>query len=187
MKRRKTKTATVGPLKMGHRHPVSVQTMTKAFTTNVAACMRQIRKLEAAGCDVVRIAVPTKADTEAFAKIVAQTSMPVVADIHFSASRAIEAIEAGAAKIRLNPGNVKKKEDIKRIIDCAKAHKIAIRVGVNEASIRDLKADVPPAKRTALMLKELRSYVPDAVPDAASQSPSGSPTQPGVAAQGGAE
>jgi (E)-4-hydroxy-3-methylbut-2-enyl-diphosphate synthase len=159
MKRRKTKTATVGPLKMGHRHPVSVQTMTKAFTTNVAACMRQIRKLEAAGCDVVRIAVPTKADTEAFAKIVAQTSMPVVADIHFSASRAIEAIEAGAAKIRLNPGNVKKKEDIKRIIDCANAHKIAIRVGVNEASIRDLKADVPPAKRTTLMLKELRSYV----------------------------
>jgi (E)-4-hydroxy-3-methylbut-2-enyl-diphosphate synthase len=108
---------------------------------------------------MVRIAVPTKADTEAFAKIVAKSPMPVVADVHFSAARAIEAIEGGAAKIRLNPGNVKDKKDIRRIIDCAKRHNIAIRVGVNEASIRDLKADVPAAKRTALMLKELRSYV----------------------------
>ena len=159
MKRRETKTVTVGNLKLGHRYPVAVQTMTKVFTTDVAACLRQIRKLEAAGCDMVRIAVPTKADTEAFAKIVAKTTMPVVADVHFSAARAIEAIEAGAAKIRLNPGNVKDKNDIKRIIDCAKAHTIAIRVGVNEASIRDLKADVPAAKRTVLMLKELKGYV----------------------------
>jgi (E)-4-hydroxy-3-methylbut-2-enyl-diphosphate synthase len=133
--------------------------MTKVFTTDVAACLRQIRKLEKAGCGMVRIAVPTKADTEAFTKIVAKSPMPVVADVHFSAARAIEAIEGGAAKIRLNPGNVKDKKDIRRIIECAKAHMIAIRVGVNEASIRDLKADVPASKRTALMLKELRSYV----------------------------
>jgi len=159
MKRRKTKTVTVGTLKLGHRNPVVVQTMTKVFTTDVAACLRQIRKLEQAGCGMVRIAVPTKADTEAFAKIVAKSPMPVVADVHFSAARAIEAIEAGAAKIRLNPGNVKDKKDIRRIIDCAKQHKIAIRAGVNEASIRDLKADVPAAKRTALMLKELKGYV----------------------------
>ena len=136
-----------------------VQTMTKVFTTDVNACVRQIRQLERAGCGMVRIAVPTKADTQAFTKIVAKVNMPVVADVHFSAARAIEAIEGGAAKIRLNPGNVKDKKDIRRIIDCAKAHKIAIRVGVNEASIRDLKKDVPAAKRTALMLKELKSYV----------------------------
>jgi (E)-4-hydroxy-3-methylbut-2-enyl-diphosphate synthase len=159
IKRRKTKTVTVGPLKLGHRHPVVVQTMTKVFTTDVSACLRQINKLEKAGCGMVRIAVPTKADTEAFAKIVAKSPMPVVADVHFSAARAIEAIEAGAAKIRLNPGNVKVKKDIRRIIDSAKQHKIAIRVGVNEASIRDLKADVPAARRTALMLKEMRVYV----------------------------
>ena len=157
--RRKTKTVSVGSLRLGHRHPVVVQTMTKVFTTDVAACLRQIRKLEKAGCGMVRIAVPTKADTEAFAKIVAKSPMPVVADVHFSAARAIEAIEGGAAKIRLNPGNVKDKKDIRRIIECAKAHTIAIRVGINEASIRDLKADVPASKRTALMLKELRSYV----------------------------
>jgi (E)-4-hydroxy-3-methylbut-2-enyl-diphosphate synthase len=155
--RRKTKTVSVGSLRLGHRHPVVVQTMTKVFTTDVAACLRQIRKLEKAGCGMVRIAVPTKADTEAFAKIVAKSPMPVVADVHFSAARAIEAIEGGAAKIRLNPGNVKDKKDIRRIIECAKAHTIAIRVGINEASIRDLKADVPASKRTALMLKELRS------------------------------
>ena len=159
LKRRKTKTATVGPLKLGHQYPVAVQTMTKVFTTDVAACLRQIRQLEKVGCDLVRIAVPTKADTEALAKIIAKSPIPVIADIHFSAARAIEAIEAGAVKIRLNPGNVKDKDDIRRIIDCAKAHKIAIRVGVNEASIRDLKSDVAVSQRTALMLKEMRSYV----------------------------
>ncbi len=159
IKRQKTKTVSIGPLKLGSRHPIAVQTMTKVFTTDVSACLRQIRKLEKAGCNMVRIAVPTKADTEAFVKIVAKSPMPVVADVHFSATRAIEAIEAGAAKIRLNPGNIKDKKDIFRIIDCAKSHKIAIRVGVNEASIRDLKSDVAPAKRTTLMLKEMRSFV----------------------------
>ncbi len=159
IKRRKTKTVSIGPLRLGSRHPIAVQTMSKVFTTDVNACLRQIRKLEKAGCNMVRIAVPTKADTEAFVKIVAKSPMPVVADVHFSAARAIEAIEAGAAKIRLNPGNIKDKKDIFRIIDCAKSHKIAIRVGVNEASIRDLKSDVAPAKRTTLMLKEMRSFV----------------------------
>jgi len=159
MKRHKTKTVTVGPVKLGSRHPIVVQTMTKVFTTDVNACVRQIKELAAAGCGLVRIAVPTKADTEALAKIIDKVDMPIIADIHFSPARAIEAIEAGAVKIRLNPGNIKNKADIDRIIDCAKAHKIAIRVGVNEASIRDLKSDVPPAKRTALMLRELRSYV----------------------------
>jgi len=80
--------------------------------------------------------------------------------VHFSPDRAIEAIEAGAAKIRLNPGNIKNRKDILRIIDAAKTHKTAIRIGVNEASIRDLKAEpVPAAKRTALMLKEMKGYV----------------------------
>ena len=159
LKRRKTKTATVGPVKLGHQHPIAVQTMTKVFTTDVAACLRQIRQLDKVGCDLVRIAVPTQADTEALAKIIAKSPIPVIADIHFSAARAIKAIEAGAVKIRLNPGNIKDKNDIRRIIDSAKQHKIAIRVGVNEASIRDLKSDVAPAQRTALMLKEMRSYV----------------------------
>jgi (E)-4-hydroxy-3-methylbut-2-enyl-diphosphate synthase len=159
IKRRKTKIVTVGPVKLGHRYPVIVQTMTKVFTTDVAACLRQIRQLHKCSCRLVRIAVPSKADTMALAKIIEKSPLPVIADVHFSTARAIEAIEAGAVKIRLNPGNIKNKKDIRRIIDCAKQHRIAIRVGVNEASIRDLKADVPPARRTALMLKEMRSYV----------------------------
>ena len=144
---------------MGSRHRILIQSMTKVWTTDVAACVKQINKLAEAGCDLVRIAVPTKADTEAFAKIVDKVDMPLIADIHFSADRAIEAIEAGAVKIRLNPGNIKNKSDVQRVIDAAKAHGTAIRAGVNEASIRDLKADVPSSKRVSLMLGEMKKYV----------------------------
>jgi (E)-4-hydroxy-3-methylbut-2-enyl-diphosphate synthase len=134
--------------------------MTKIATTDISRCVNQINQLVRAGCKLVRIAVPTRADTAAFAKIVRKVSVPLIADIHFSTERAVEAIEAGAAKIRLNPGNIKNRQNIFRIIDAAKMHKTAIRIGVNEASIRDLKAkDVPPQKRTALMLKEMKRYV----------------------------
>jgi (E)-4-hydroxy-3-methylbut-2-enyl-diphosphate synthase len=133
--------------------------MTKTDTTDIDGCLKQIRRLAAAGAGLVRIAVPTRADTEAFGKIAAKSSVPLVADIHFSPARAIEAIEAGAAKIRLNPGNIKNKQDIKRIIDCAKQHRIAIRIGVNEASIRDLKHDIKTDRRVALMLREITEYV----------------------------
>jgi (E)-4-hydroxy-3-methylbut-2-enyl-diphosphate synthase len=134
--------------------------MTKVPTVDIARCIKQINQLVQAGCRLVRIAVPTRADTAAFAKIVQKVSVPLIADVHFSPSRAIEAIEAGAAKVRLNPGNIKERKSIERIIDAAKMHHTAIRIGVNEASIRDLKKqDVPPAKRTALMLKEMKKYV----------------------------
>ncbi len=160
IKRNKTKTTTAASVKIGSAHPVVIQSMTKTATADVAATLRQVRKLAEAGCGLVRIAVPTRADTEAFAKIVQKSPVPLVADIHFSPERAIEAIEAGAAKIRLNPGNIKNRQDIYRILDCAKAHRIAIRIGVNEASIRDLKtSDVKTDRRVALMLKEMKSYV----------------------------
>jgi (E)-4-hydroxy-3-methylbut-2-enyl-diphosphate synthase len=101
-----------------------------------------------------------QADTAAFAKIVQRVNVPLIADVHFSPARAIEAIEAGAAKVRLNPGNIKNQKDILRIIDAAKMHKTAVRIGVNEASIRDLKKqDVPSEKRTSLMLNEMKKYV----------------------------
>ena len=160
IKRRKTKTIKAGPVKIGSSAPIVIQSMTKVPTIDIARCLKQINQLAHAGCRLVRIAVPTRADTAAFAKIVQKVSIPLIADIHFSANRAIEAIEAGAAKIRLNPGNIKNRESIHRIIDAAKMHKTAIRIGVNEASIRDLKTqDVPPQKRAALMLKEMKRYV----------------------------
>ena len=159
-KRRKTKTVKVGRVIIGSSAPIVIQSMTKVPTVDIARCVRQINQLVQAGCQLVRIAVPTRADTAAFAKIVQKVSVPLIADVHFSPSRAIEAIEAGAAKVRLNPGNIKNRRDILRIIDAAKMHKTAIRIGVNEASIRDLKKqDVPPPKRTALMLKEMKKYV----------------------------
>ena len=160
IRRRKTKTINVGPVRIGSAVPIVIQSMTKVHTTDVARCVRQINQLIQAGCRLVRIAVPTRADTAAFAKIVQKVTVPLIADIHFSPDRAIEAIEAGAAKIRLNPGNIKNRESIYRIIDAAKMHKTAIRIGVNEASIRDLKKpDVPIEKRTALMLAEMKKYV----------------------------
>ena len=160
IKRKKTRTVKVGAVKIGSAAGVVIQSMTKVPTVNVGQCVRQVNKLVEAGCQLVRIAVPTKADTAAFAKIVQQVSVPLIADFHFSPDRAIEAIEAGAAKIRLNPGNIKRSSDIYRIIDAAKMHKTAIRAGVNEASIRDMKAgDMPLAKRVALMLGEMKKYV----------------------------
>jgi (E)-4-hydroxy-3-methylbut-2-enyl-diphosphate synthase len=160
IKRKKTRAINVGPVKIGDSGSIVIQSMTKVPTVNIGRCVKQINQLIAEGCGLVRIAVPTKADTEAFAKIVQKVTIPLIADIHFSPERAIEAIEAGAAKIRLNPGNIKNRESILRIIDAAKMHKTAIRIGVNEASIRNPKAeDVPPQKRTALMLKEMKRYV----------------------------
>ncbi len=160
IKRRKTKTVKVGAVKIGSSAPVVIQSMTKVPTTDIARCVRQVNQLVQAGCGLVRIAVPRRADTAAFAQIVQKVNVPLIADVHFSPNRAIEAIEAGAAKIRLNPGNIKKRKDILRIIDAAKMHRVAIRVGVNEASIRDLKGrPVPTGKRTALMLQEMKKYI----------------------------
>ena len=160
VKRRKTKKVRVAQVIIGSSAPVVIQSMTKVPTVDIGRCVRQINQLVQAGCRLVRIAVPTRADTTAFAKIVRKVNVPLIADVHFSPERAIEAIEAGAAKVRLNPGNIKNRESILRIIDAAKMHKTAIRIGVNEASIRDLKKqDVPLRKRTALMLKEMKKYV----------------------------
>jgi (E)-4-hydroxy-3-methylbut-2-enyl-diphosphate synthase len=160
IKRRKTKTVNVASVKIGSSAPVVIQSMTKVPTVDIASCLTQISQLVRAGCRLVRIAVPTRADTAAFAKIVQKASVPLIADVHFSPDRVIEAIEAGAAKVRLNPGNIRNRKDILRIIDAAKMHKTAIRVGVNEASIRDLRRqDVPIPKRTALILREIKRYV----------------------------
>ena len=159
LKRRKTITVKAGPVGIGSSSPVVIQSMTKVLTTDVDRCIEQINRLVHAGCRLVRLAVPTGADTAAFAKIVKKVNVPLIADVHFSPDRAIEAIEAGAAKIRLNPGNIKNRKDILRIIDAAKMHKVAIRIGVNEASIRDLRHDVPAEKRVALMLNEMKKYV----------------------------
>jgi (E)-4-hydroxy-3-methylbut-2-enyl-diphosphate synthase len=165
IKRRKTKTVKVGSVKIGSSAPVVIQSMTKVQTTDIARCVRQVNQLVRAGCRLVRIAVPRRADTAAFAKIVEKVNIPLIADVHFSPARAIEAIEAGAAKIRLNPGNIKNRKDILQIIDAAKMHKAAIRVGVNEASIDSRKSlqstrrELGFEHRVSKMLWEMKKYI----------------------------
>jgi (E)-4-hydroxy-3-methylbut-2-enyl-diphosphate synthase len=115
--------------------PVSVQTMTAGYTHDVEKCVAEIHKLHAAGAHIVRVAVPERKDTEALAEILNQTSVPIVADVHFHFKRALEAVEAGVHKIRLNPGNISDREQVNAVIDACKARGIPIRVGVNEGSI----------------------------------------------------
>ncbi|MEX2218707.1 MAG: flavodoxin-dependent (E)-4-hydroxy-3-methylbut-2-enyl-diphosphate synthase [Phycisphaerales bacterium] len=115
--------------------PVSVQTMTAGYTHDIDACVAEINRYKAAGADLVRLAVPEKKDTEALKEILRQTSVPIVADVHFHFQRALEAVEAGVHKIRLNPGNIQDRDQVNAVIDACKAARIPIRVGVNEGSI----------------------------------------------------
>jgi (E)-4-hydroxy-3-methylbut-2-enyl-diphosphate synthase len=124
-----------GFVTIGGDAPVSVQTMTAGYTYEVDRCVAEIHKLAAAGADIVRVAVPEKKDTEALRHILPQVSVPVVADVHFHFQRAMESIEAGVHKIRLNPGNISDKQQVLKVIDACKERNLPIRIGVNEGSI----------------------------------------------------
>ena len=119
--------------------PVAVQTMTAGYTHDIDGCVAEINKLAAAGADIVRVAVPERKDTEALKEILKQTSVPIVADVHFHYKRALEAVEAGVHKIRLNPGNISDREQVNSVIDACKERQLPIRVGVNEGSIIERK------------------------------------------------
>jgi (E)-4-hydroxy-3-methylbut-2-enyl-diphosphate synthase len=113
--------------------------MTSGYTHEIDKCVAEIHKLAAAGADVVRLAVPEKKDTEALRHILPQVSVPIVADVHFHFQRALEAVEAGVHKIRLNPGNINERAQVEKVIDACKERKLPIRVGVNEGSIIERK------------------------------------------------
>jgi len=119
--------------------PVSVQTMTAGYTYDIDKCVAEINKLAAAGADIVRVAVPERKDTEALREIINQVRVPIVADVHFHYQRALEAIEAGVHKIRLNPGNISDRDQVNSVIDACKERGLPIRVGVNEGSIIERK------------------------------------------------
>lgn len=142
--RRKTRKVLVGDeahgfVGIGGDAPVSVQSMTAGYTFEIDKCVAEIQKLAAAGADLVRVAVPEKKDTAALREILPQVTVPVVADVHFHFQRALEAIEAGVHKIRLNPGNISDRAQVKDVIQACKAKRIPIRVGVNEGSIVERK------------------------------------------------
>ena len=114
---------------------IAVQSMTTKKTSDVDASVAQILSLEQAGCDIARVAVADEGDARALKKITARVHIPVVADVHFSAKLAILAVENGADKLRINPGNIGAEEEIGRVADCVKAHRIPVRVGSNTGSI----------------------------------------------------
>ena len=133
--REHTKTVKIGDRVIGGGNPVLIQSMTNTKTEDVKATVEQIQALTAAGCDIIRCAVPTMEAAKALAEIKKQITIPLVADIHFDYRLAIAAMENGADKIRINPGNIGSRERVKAVVDTAKERRIPIRVGVNSGSL----------------------------------------------------
>lgn len=135
MYREHTKAVRIGDRTIGGGHPIAVQSMTNTFTENVDATVRQILALEKAGCEIVRCTVPTIEAAKALRLIRNQIHIPLVADIHFDYRMAIAAIENGADKIRINPGNIGGREKVQAVVEAARDRNIPIRVGVNSGSL----------------------------------------------------
>ena len=135
IRRRKTRQIDVGKVRIGSENPITVQSMTNTLTADAEATIKQIKELENAGADLVRVSCPDVSSTIALKKIIEEANVPIIADIHFHYERAIEAAEVGAACLRINPGNIGKKERVERVISAAKANDCSIRIGVNAGSL----------------------------------------------------
>ena len=133
--RRKSRQIMVGNVPVGGDAPISVQTMTNTLTTDVAGTIAQVQAAADAGADVVRISVPDEASSKALREIVREVTVPIVADIHFHYKRGIEAAEAGAACLRINPGNIGDEKRVREVIKAARDHNCSIRIGVNAGSL----------------------------------------------------
>ena len=133
--RRKSRQIMVGSVPVGGDAPITVQTMTNTPTEDAAATIDQIRRCEEAGADIIRVSCPTVEATSALRQIVREASVPIVADIHFHYKRALEAADAGAACLRINPGNIGSEERVREVIAAARANGCAIRIGVNAGSL----------------------------------------------------
>ncbi len=135
MYRDNTKQIKIGNRVIGGGNPVLIQSMTNTKTQDVKATVEQIKRLEAAGCEIIRCAVPDEEAAAALKEIKKEISIPLVADIHFDYRLAIKAMENGADKIRINPGNIGGSEKVRAVVDVAKERNIPIRVGVNSGSV----------------------------------------------------
>ena len=133
--RRKCRQVMVGNVPVGGDAPISVQSMTNTLTSDAAATIKQVRALEEAGADMVRVSCPDEASTQALGEIVRAAQVPIIADIHFHYKRAIEAAEAGAACLRINPGNIGSAERVREVVQAAKDHGCSMRIGVNAGSL----------------------------------------------------
>ncbi|MEG2441161.1 MAG: flavodoxin-dependent (E)-4-hydroxy-3-methylbut-2-enyl-diphosphate synthase [Acetivibrio sp.] len=135
MYRENTKVISIGEKKIGGGNPILIQSMTNTKTEDIKSTVKQILALEKAGCDIIRCAVPTMEAAEAFREIKKQIHIPLVGDIHFDYKLAIKAMENGADKIRINPGNIGSKDRLKAVVEEAKSRSIPIRIGVNSGSL----------------------------------------------------
>ena len=135
MLRNKTKEVRIGNVVIGGEHPIAIQSMTNTRTEDVEATVAQILRLEAAGCEIVRCTVPTQEAADALREIKKQIHIPLVADIHFDYKMVIAAIENGADKIRINPGNIGSEERVRAVVEKAKEYNVPIRIGVNSGSL----------------------------------------------------
>ncbi len=135
IKRRKAKEVKIGKVKIGGNNPIAIQSMTKVPTKDYRGVIAQVKALETAGCDIARVAIRDEEDARAISRIKSAITIPLVADIHFNWKLAVSAISAGADKIRLNPGNIYKREELKEVIAAAKDRSLPIRVGLNSGSI----------------------------------------------------
>ena len=137
MERRKTRAVRVGNLQIGGGAPISVQSMTKCDTRNVPEVLAQIRALEEAGCDIVRVAAPTMEAAECFKEIRRGCNIPLVADVHFDYRIALKVLEAGIDKLRINPGNIGARWKVEEVVKACKDRGVPIRIGVNAGSLED--------------------------------------------------
>ena len=135
IERKITKEIKVGNVSVGGQSPISVQSMTNTLTTDIKSTINQIRSLEDAGADIVRVSCPDEDSTKALKNIVKEVSVPIVADIHFHYKRAIEAAKMGASCLRINPGNIGSNQRVKDIVKAAKDKNCSIRIGVNAGSL----------------------------------------------------
>jgi (E)-4-hydroxy-3-methylbut-2-enyl-diphosphate synthase len=133
--RKKTRQIKVGDVAIGGLAPIAVQSMTNTHTQDIPATVSQIKQLEAAGCEIVRVAVPDQEAASAISRIKAKIRIPLIADIHFDYRLAIASTRAGADGLRINPGNIGSEKKVKAVVDCAKKYKIPIRIGVNAGSL----------------------------------------------------
>ncbi|MBQ8632319.1 MAG: flavodoxin-dependent (E)-4-hydroxy-3-methylbut-2-enyl-diphosphate synthase, partial [Lachnospiraceae bacterium] len=133
--RKISKEVRIGNVWIGGSHPIAIQSMTNTKTEDVEATVKQILALEAAGCEIIRCAAPTMEAAQAFKEIKNHIHIPLVADIHFDYRLAIAAMENGADKVRINPGNIGSAEKIKAVVDVARERNIPLRVGVNSGSL----------------------------------------------------
>jgi len=157
IKRKKTRQIMVGNVKVGGAAPIAVQSMTNTFTHDIAATISQIKRLEKAGCEIARVAVPDQEAAAAISSIKQKISIPIIADIHFDYRLAISSVRAGADGLRLNPGNIGSIKKIEAVVDCAKSYNIPIRIGVNSGSLeKDILKKYNAASAEAMVESAMR-------------------------------